>query len=311
MTKFELNIGGKLRSFDGPQVMGIVNVTPDSFWEGSRMGRDADKIRARACDVLAEGGTMLDVGAYSTRPGAPDVSPTEELDRLTMALSIIRQEVGKEVPVSVDTFRADVAEACIRELGANIINDISGGTLDARMFQVVAQTGAPYILMHMRGTPQNMQQHTDYPEGVTQAVIRFFEEQMGKLQQEYNNSGQSGKAQEQNIAAQCGSVQSGLAHQLILDPGYGFAKTLVQNYELMHDLPKLCEAFPQQPMLVGISRKSMIYRLLNADPAHALNGTTVLNTFALEHGASILRVHDVREAVEAVRIVGEIKGWGF
>lgn len=278
MSKFKLNIRGNVCSFDCPQVMGIVNVTPDSFWEGSRMGVDADKIRARASQILSEGGTMIDVGAYSTRPGAPDVSPAEELERLAFALRIIREVVGWDVPVSVDTFRADVAETCVRELGADIINDISGGTLDPRMLQVVNETGAPYILMHMRGTPQTMQQLVDYPEGVTSAVIRFFRQQLTLLDP---------------------------GAQVILDPGYGFAKTLEQNYQLMHSLPELISAFPDYPMLVGISRKSMIYRLLGTDPAHALNGTTVLNTYALQCGAHILRVHDVLEAVQTVRIMNQ------
>lgn len=289
MSKFELNIQGRTLSYDTTQVMGIVNVTPDSFWEGSRMSRDASRIRARVRQILDEGGTMIDVGAYSTRPGAPDVSPQEELDRLAFALALIRDEVGREVPVSVDTFRADVAETCIRELQADIINDISGGTLDERMLQVVASTGAPYILMHMRGTPQTMQQLTDYPEGVTQAVIDFFRQQLDRL----DSFSSAGNSQIVN-------------RQIILDPGFGFAKTLDQNYELLHDLPRLMEAFSDYPMLVGISRKSMIYRLLDTDPAHALNGTTVLNTFAAQCGAHILRVHDVREAVETVRIVEAI-----
>ena len=289
MSKFELNIQGRTLSYDTTQVMGIVNVTPDSFWEGSRMSRDASRIRARVRQILDEGGTMIDVGAYSTRPGAPDVSPQEELDRLAFALALIRDEVGREVPVSVDTFRADVAETCIRELQADIINDISGGTLDERMLQVVASTGAPYILMHMRGTPQTMQQLTDYPEGVTQAVIDFFRQQLDRL----DSFSSAGNSQIVN-------------RQIILDPGFGFAKTLDQNYELLRDLPRLMEAFPDYPMLVGISRKSMIYRLLGTDPAHALNGTTVLNTFAAQCGAHILRVHDVREAVETVRIVEAI-----
>lgn len=289
MSKFELNIQGRTLSYDTTQVMGIVNVTPDSFWEGSRMSRDASLIRARVRQILDEGGTMIDVGAYSTRPGAPDVSPQEELDRLAFALALIRDEVGREVPVSVDTFRADVAETCIRELQADIINDISGGMLDERMLQVVASTGAPYILMHMRGTPQTMQQLTDYPEGVTRAVIDFFRQQLDRL----DSLSSAGNSQIIN-------------RQIILDPGFGFAKTLDQNYELLRDLPRLMEAFPDYPMLVGISRKSMIYRLLGTDPAHALNGTTVLNTFAAQCGAHILRVHDVREAVETVRIVKAI-----
>lgn len=293
MSNFELNIQGKLCSFHGPQVMGIVNVTPDSFWEGSRMGQDADRIRKRVSQVLDEGGTMLDVGAYSTRPGAPEVDEKEELNRLSFALRIIREEAGRDIPVSVDTFRAGVAETCIRELDADIINDISGGTLDERMFQVVAQTGAPYILMHMRGTPQTMQQLTDYPEGVTAAVVRFFNEQLQAF----------GRQVDIEAERRIDYVRP----KVILDPGFGFAKTLQQNYELMRGLPSLIELFPEHPMLVGISRKSMIYRLFDTDPSRALNGTTVLNTFALQCGAHILRVHDVREAVEAVRMIELLK----
>ncbi len=316
MSKFELNLQGKTYSYDTTQVMGIVNVTPDSFWEGSRMSRDAELIRARVHQILDEGGSMIDVGAYSTRPGAPDVSPQEELDRLAFALALIREEVGCDVPISVDTFRADVAEVCICELGADFINDISGGMLDERMLQVVATTGAPYILMHMRGTPQTMQQFTDYPEGVTHDVIRFFRQQLDKLEklrtetsinlaQQNNNSSneQNCKTTKQPNNKTTQKISSGT---LILDPGFGFAKTLEQNYELLHDLPRLLDSFPDYPMLVGISRKSMIYRLLGSDPAHALNGTTVLNTFATQCGAHILRVHDVREAVETVKIVNSI-----
>lgn len=285
--------------FQGSQVMGIVNVTPDSFWEGSRMQRDADLIRARAVQILSEGGSMIDVGAYSTRPGAPDVSAVEELDRLAFGLQLIRQEVGQDVPISVDTFRAGVAETCIRELGADIINDISGGMLDAEMFDVVARTRAPYILMHMRGTPQSMQACTDYPEGVTSSVASFFIRQLAALDAAF------AQAYSANESCACAEVEC-TAPQVILDPGYGFAKTLEQNYQLLRELPELMSAFAHYPMLVGISRKSMIYRLLGSDPAHALNGTTVLNTFATQCGAHILRVHDVREAVEVVRIMQQL-----
>lgn len=312
MSNFELNLQGKALSYATTQVMGIVNVTPDSFWEGSRMSLDAELIRARVHQILDEGGSMIDVGAYSTRPGAPDVSPQEELDRLAFALALIREEVGCDVPISVDSFRADVADVCIRELGANIINDISGGMLDERMLQVVATTGAPYILMHMRGTPQTMQQLTDYPDGVTHDVIRFFSQQLAKLEKlrKESSADLAQQVQQKNTTTQQQhskrTNQQNNSGTLILDPGFGFAKTLEQNYELLHDLPRLLEAFPDYPMLVGISRKSMIYRLLGSEPAHALNGTTVLNTFATQCGAHILRVHDVREAVETVKIVNSI-----
>lgn len=264
--------------FRGPQVMGIINVTPDSFYAESRVEGE-ERLFRRAKQIIEEGGTMIDVGAYSTRPDAAVVSPQEELDRLRGALPVIREAVGDQVPISVDTFRASVAEVCVMELGADIINDVSGGTLDDEMFDVVARTGAPYILMHMRGTPETMQSMTDYPLGVAEEVRRFFCQQMGVL---------LNKTKTVNI---------------ILDPGFGFAKTLEQNYELMRALSDLSESFPKWPILVGISRKSMIYRLLGTDAQNALNGTTVLNTYAVEHGAAILRVHDVRQAFETVKMM--------
>lgn len=285
--------------------MGIINVTPDSFYSGSRVGNETD-LRDRVLRMVKEGATMIDVGAYSTRPDAAEVSPEEELRRLEWALPIIIQtvhdarcrrcQIAKDpsladkwganpcegclvdsmpFPISVDTFRASVAEAAVTRLGADIINDVSGGTLDPEMIPLVNRLHVPYILMHMRGTPQTMQQLTVYPEGVTTEVIRFFRQQLSLID----------------------------GAQVILDPGFGFAKTLEQNYELMRDLPQVMAAFPEHPMLVGISRKSMIYRLLGTQPAESLNGTTVLNTLAIGMGADILRVHDVRECVEAVRIV--------
>lgn len=271
-----------------PCVMGIINVTPDSFYAASRVQED-DALRRRVAQILDEGGKMIDVGAYSTRPGAAEVTADEELERLRWALPIVRKAADEwceahqtdwQVQVSVDTYRAREAEVSVTELGADIINDVSGGTLDEEMLAVVARTGAPYILMHMRGTPQTMQQLTDYPEGVTSEVIAFFKRQIAAL-----------------------TALGGKTSQVILDPGYGFAKTLEQNYELMQGLDAIREAFPELPVLVGISRKTMIYRLLGTDADHALNGTTVLNTYALLHGAAILRVHDVREAAEAVSIV--------
>ena len=238
---------------------------------------------------------MIDVGAYSTRPGAAEVTADEELARLSWALPIVRQtlaEAGSEVLISVDTYRAHVAEVCIEQLDADIINDVSGGTLDAEMLDVVARTGAPFILMHMRGTPQTMQQLTDYPQGVTHEVIAFFRQQISRLE---------------NCIGKWHPELSLADYQIILDPGYGFAKTLEQNYELMVGLDAIREALPGYPVLVGVSRKSMIYRLLGIDAQQALNGTTVLNTYALLHGADILRVHGVREAWEAIEITKALK----
>lgn len=275
---------GRHLHYDRPVVMGIINVTPDSFYAGSRV-QEEDSLRARVINMVRAGAGMIDVGAYSTRPDAAEVPASEELERLRRALPIIKDCV--DVPISVDTFRADVAEACITQFGADVINDVSGGTLDADMLPVVVRTGAPYIMMHMRGTPQTMQTLTDYPDGVYAEVSRFFRQQLETLQRL--------------------SADNDLRMpSVILDPGFGFAKTLAQNYELMHDLFRFKNDFPDHPLFVGISRKSMIYRLLGTDADNALNGTTVLNTFALMNGADILRVHDVREAIEATQIVAKI-----
>lgn len=279
-----------------PCVMGIINVTPDSFHAASRVCEE-EALRGRVRQILAEGGRMLDVGACSTRPGSASVSEAEEMARLEWALPIVSDEldawmrahVGEErPPVSVDTFRARVAERCVTVLRADVINDISGGTIDPGMLDVVARTRVPYILMHMRGTPETMQQLTDYPEGVTQAVSTFFGQQLTLLRQACERQGDASLP------------------VVILDPGFGFSKTVEQNYELMHGLDELMAAYPEHLMLVGISRKSMIQRVLGVDAAHALNGTTVLNTYALMHGAHILRVHDVQEAVEAVKLSAHI-----
>lgn len=282
---FYLNARDKNYHFKGTQVMGIINVTPDSFYAGSRVKGEA-ALCQRVAQIVEEGGSMIDVGAYSTRPDAAEVSPQEELDRLALALPIIREELDalgrRDILISVDTFRAHVAEVAVTDLGADIINDVSGGTLDEEMFSVVARSKAPYILMHMRGTPQTMQQLTDYDKPITEAVGDFFDVQLRKLLKLAPNA------------------------QVILDPGYGFAKTLDQNYELFRLLPSLMQRFKQYPMLVGISRKSMIYRLLGTTADEALNGTTVLNTVASQMGAHILRVHDVKAAVETVRIVEKL-----
>lgn len=281
---------GNVLHYDGVQVMGIVNVTPDSFFSGSRYSGE-DNLRQRVRQIISEGGTMIDVGAYSTRPDADEVSADEELARLAEALPFIVDELQslgcrcasspRYVPVSVDTFRADVARQSVLQFGADIINDVSGGMLDDEMLGVVADVQAPYILMHMRGTPKTMQSLTDYPEGVTNAVVDFFSQQLHKLEEA------------------CQRVGKGLV-SVILDPGFGFAKTIEQNYQLYGNIPSLKSLFPDYPLLVGISRKSMIYKLLGTDADNALNGTSVLNALAVASGAEILRVHDVKEASNVV-----------
>lgn len=270
---YTLNVRGRLLDLSKPQVMGILNVTPDSFYAGSRMETE-EAVRGRVRQIIAEGGSMIDVGAYSSRPGAADVSAEEEMERLRRGMSIVREE-APEIPVSVDTFRADVAKMAVEELGVDIINDISGGELDKEMFKTVAKLGVPYILMHMKGTPQTMQQAPHYDDLMKEVMLYFAE----KVQQ-LRDLGQK---------------------DIVLDPGYGFAKTIDHNYELLRH-QEMLEVF-ELPLLVGVSRKSMIYRFLGTSPEEALNGTSVLNTIALQKGANILRVHDVKEAVEVVRLV--------
>ena len=270
---YSINVGGRLIDLSEPQVMGIVNVTPDSFYAESRVQSEED-IRLRVRQIVSEGGQMIDIGAYSSRPGAAEVSASEERERLRIGMRIVREE-APEIAVSVDTFRADVAKAAIEEMGADIVNDISGGELDKDMFATVAKLGVPYILMHMKGSPQTMQQEARYDD-VLKEVTLYFAEKVQRLR----DLGQK---------------------DIIIDPGYGFAKTLDQNYELLgkQEFLKVLEL----PILVGFSRKSMVYRLLGSTPQDALNGTTALNTIALLKGANILRVHDVKEGVETVKIV--------
>ena len=265
---FSLNIHGRLIEYDRPAVMGIINVTPDSFYAGSRV--NADEIGRRVRDMMGDGADMIDIGGYSSRPGAAAVSETEEIDRLAAGISALR-EVSPDIVVSVDTFRASVAKVAIEQMGADIINDISGGDLDDGMFETVAALNVPYILMHMRGTPADMQTLTDYPDGVTAEVLRDLSVKLRKLR----------------LAG---------VNDVIVDPGFGFAKTLEQNYRLMADMPMFAELL-DAPVLVGISRK------LGVPASDALNGTTALNTIALLKGAQILRVHDVKACAEAVRIV--------
>lgn len=271
--QYTINVNGKLIDLGQPQVMGILNVTPDSFYSGSRKQSEED-IRSRVKQIVDEGGQMIDIGAYSSRPGADDVSAEEEMARLRKGMKIVN-EIAPDMPVSVDTFRANVAKMCVEELGVGIINDISGGELDKNMFATVAKLGVPYILMHMKGTPQTMQQAPHYDDLMKEILLYFAE----KIQQ-LRDLGQK---------------------DIILDPGYGFAKTIEHNYHLLHH-QEMLNVF-ELPLLVGISRKSMIYRLLDGTPEESLNGTSVLNTIALQKGASILRVHDVKECVEVVKIV--------
>lgn len=273
MKEKTLNMKGSLASLSTPWVMGILNVTPDSFYAGSRKQTEA-AIEERIQTILAEGGKMIDIGGYSSRPDAAEVTPEEEMERLAFALNILKAHYP-DVWVSVDTFRSGIARQCVEEYGVAMINDISGGELDKDMFQTVADLQVPYIMMHMRGTPQTMQQHTDYAD-LTGDIMRYFAEKVRQL----------------NLMG---------VNDIILDPGFGFSKTLEQNYELMLHLSEF-HLF-DLPLLVGISRKSMIYRLLGGTPNDSLNGTSVLHTYALMQGAHILRVHDVREAVETVRIV--------
>ena len=271
-----LNIKGSLFSLDTPQVMAILNVTPDSFYPESRKQTE-EMITAHIDKVLSEGASMIDVGGYSSRPNAAEVTPEEEMHRLSVALDILNRHYP-DVPVSVDTFRAGIAAKSVETYGASIINDISGGELDEAMFETVARLRVPYILMHMRGTPKTMQQQTDYSD-MMEEIMLYFARKVEKLH------------------------LLGVS-DIILDPGFGFSKTLDQNYQLMKHLEEFQEF--RLPLLVGISRKSMIYKFLETSPEESLNGTTVLNTFALLNGANILRVHDVKAAVEAVRIVNKI-----
>ena len=276
-SHYTINVGGTLMDMSVPRVMGILNVTPDSFYADSRKQSD-EEIAARTMQILQEGADMIDIGAYSSRSGAQDVTPDEEMQRLRQALQVLRR-VAPDAVVSVDTFRADVARMCVEEYGVQMVNDISGGELDAEMFSTVARLKVPYILMHMKGTPQNMQADPQYDDLLTE-MLQYFAARVHRLH------------------------EMGVA-DIILDPGFGFAKTLEHNYELMHRLEDL--HVMELPMLVGISRKSMIYRLLGGTPQDALNGTTVLNTLALQKGAAILRVHDVKEAVEAVKITNKMR----
>ena len=258
---YTINANGRLMDLSQPQVMGILNVTPDSFYEGSRMQTERE-IAERANQIVAEGATMIDVGACSTRPGASEVSESEEMERLRFGLDVVRRELPYSV-VSVDTFHSDIARMAVEEFGVNMINDISGGNSD--MFRMISRLRVPYILTS---------QHSSIRE-----VLLTFAESVQHLR---------------DLGAK----------DIILDPGFGFGKTLEQNYQILNELEKLCVM--ELPLLVGVSRKSMIFKALGCTPKESLNGTTVLNTTALMKGASILRVHDVKEAMECIKLYQNI-----
>jgi len=272
-----INIRGNLYDLSIPRVMGIINVTPDSFYEGSRYS-DVDDLMRAVEKMVSEGADIIDIGAFSSRPGAALVSESEEKNRLTRALEVIRKHFPKII-LSVDTCRASIAEWVVLQYGVDIINDISGGRADEKMYATIARLQVPYIIMHMRGTPADMQQYANY-RNVTQEVIYELSECLYHAR------------------------YAGI-NDIIIDPGFGFAKTLEQNYELLANL----ETFRVMglPLLIGISRKSMVYKLLNIPPEQALNGTTAAHMVALMKGAAILRVHDVWAAKEAIKIFEAIR----
>lgn len=270
LVDYTINVKGQLIDLSEPQIMAILNITPDSFYADSRK-QSEDEIRSRVEEIVREGGSMIDIGAFSTRPGAEDVSREEEVERLRKGMKILR-DVAPQIPVSVDTFRADVAKMAVEELGADIVNDISGGQLDKEMFPTVARLKVPYILTHYRQFPPDVEPHYD---DLIKDVLLYFAEKIQLLR----DLGQK---------------------DIILDPGFGFGKTLDQNFQLVCHLEEL-KIF-ELPILSGVSRKSMIYKALDKTPSDVLNGTTMLNSITLFKGANILRVHDVMPAVEVVKL---------
>ncbi len=271
-TVASINAGGRLITFDKPKVMGILNVTPDSFYAGSRAG--GKDISDRVRSMLEDGADIIDIGGYSSRPGAGDVSPEEEYSRLAEGLEAIRR-IKEDALVSVDTFRADVARRCVEEWNVGIINDIGGGDLDPGMWDTVASLGVAYVLMHMRGNPKTMGNFTDYKDVTAETL--------------------------QSLAFKAALLRGKGVRDIVIDPGFGFAKTVEQNYQLLSDLQEF--RIIGGPVLAGISRKTMIWKPLGITPDEAANGTTVLNTVSLLNGADILRVHDVRNAVETIKLI--------
>jgi dihydropteroate synthase len=273
--KLTLNVRGTLMDLSKPKIMGVLNLTPDSFYDGGRNNSLADALR-KTEQLLAEGADLLDLGAYSSRPDAEHITEELEFERMIPVIRAIAKEFPKAL-LSVDTFRSGIAKAAVGE-GADLINDISAGAMDSDMFKTIAELKVPYIMMHMRGTPQTMASQTNYTNMIVE-IAQYFAEKIQALK------------------------ELGVK-DLIIDPGFGFAKTLEQNYELLGKLEHL--KITGHPILAGLSRKSMIYKLLDTDAEHALNGTTAANTIALLNGATILRVHDVQAAIEAVKIVEQV-----
>ena len=276
MKRKTLNCNGKLVCIDRPMVMGIVNITPDSFYDGGNYLTESALLK-RCETIIAEGGNIIDVGAVSTRPGAQDVNAAEELRRLDQALACVRKHFP-ETLISVDTCRAGTAKTVVEHYGVDIINDISGGTFDTLMFETVAALNVPYVLTHIQGTPSTMQENPVY-DNLMEEIIGYFSERVHRLH---------------SIGVK----------DIIIDPGFGFGKTIAHNYEILRRLKNL-EIF-ELPVLVGVSRKSMIYKLLETDAQHALNGTIAVHTLALAAGTDILRVHDVKEAVECIKIIRQV-----
>ncbi len=276
--KMYINVKGTLIDFSLPRVMGILNLTPDSFFAGSRKQTEAEII-ARAGQIREEGAYIIDVGGYSSRPSARHIPEEEEMERLDFGLKILFREYPDAI-VSVDTFRSGIARKCVEKYGVAFINDISAGEMDKKMFDTVADLKVPYIIMHMNGTPQTMMQHITYEEPLMKEIFLYFSGKINALRQKGVND-------------------------IIIDPGFGFSKNTPQNYYLMHFLKEF--RIFELPILVGISRKTMIREVLGCPVEEALNGTTVLNTIAISKGASVLRVHDVKEAVECVGLYNKVK----
>ena len=270
-----INCAGKLIDLSIPKIMGILNITPDSFYDGGRYSSDK-KILDHVEKMIIDGAIFIDIGAYSSRPGGVDINENEELKRIIPALELVNKKFP-EIIISIDTFRSKVAEACLNS-GASIINDISASQLDEKMMETISKYNVPYIIMHMKGNPQNMMDKSNYDD-MLQEMIKYFSKKINQ-------------------------AISYKINDIIIDPGFGFAKNIKQNYDLLNhlDLLKILD----KPIMVGISRKSMIYKSLDSTPEEALNGTTVLNTVALIKGASILRVHDVKEANECIKLIGSL-----
>ncbi|MFN8258654.1 MAG: dihydropteroate synthase [Bacteroidales bacterium] len=271
-----LNCNGSILNLEKPVVMGILNLSPDSFYDGGRYSQ-VDMATERIELMIAQGASIVDIGAYSSRPGAQNINDEEELKRLLPILDKL-YKYNSQIVFSIDTFRAQIAKIAVKDFGVSIVNDISGGAMDEKMFDTIASLNVPYILMHMQGKPQNMQVNPEYRE-VVEDIIKFFDAKVYELK------------------------KLGV-HDIILDPGFGFGKTIDHNYELLRRL----ESFKifGLPILVGLSRKSMIYKFLNCSPEQALHGTTILNTVAIQKGANILRVHDVAEAKQAIDLISKL-----